>query len=73
MKVKTSKPWPPPGLALPDTIEEIQRGRSVQRGLFARDESREGRIDRLLGTMQGVTKAGTMPPMCRYCAVKKRD
>lgn len=58
------EPWPPLDLALPDTIEEIERGRIKQRSLFTeqRDQSKAGRIARLLATVPGVTPADTLPP-----------
>ena len=50
-KSKTPKPWPPPELALADTIEEIEAGRhgEQQRTLLPPDDSREGRLARLAG------------------------
>ncbi len=41
--------WPPAHLALPDTLEGIERGRIEQRELFGRDDSREGVLARLTG------------------------
>ncbi len=45
------KPWPPKELALPDTIEAIVAGRANQQELLPDpiDDSREGRLTRLLG------------------------
>ena len=48
------EPWPPPHLALPDTIEAIERGRPEPPAVPP-DDSREGRLARLLGTPGIVT------------------
>jgi hypothetical protein len=52
--------WPPLEFCLPnlDRLEEISRGEHVaQQELFPErpDDSREGRLARILGTVQGVT------------------
>jgi len=46
------EPWPPLEYALPSTIEEIEAGRIEQRELFQKppDDSRKGRMRRLLGS-----------------------
>jgi hypothetical protein len=52
------EPWPPAWAALPDTIEAIEAGRpGVQRSLFGPDDSREGRLGRIMGSgiPRGVT------------------
>jgi len=52
-KKKPLDQWPPAELALPDTIEEIERGRRIEhQELFQEppDDSREGRLRRLLAT-----------------------
>ena len=57
----TAEPWPPAEYRLPDTIEEIERGRIVQGGLFPEpvDDTRNGRTQRLLG--QGGLETGHTP------------
>jgi hypothetical protein len=45
-----AEPWPPAELQLPDTIERIEAGRpGGQRSLFGPDDSREGRLARMVG------------------------
>ena len=49
-KGETRGEWIPPELRLPDTIEEIERGRRTQQQgeLSGPDDSREARLERLL-------------------------
>jgi hypothetical protein len=55
------EPWPPAGLRLPDTIEAIEAGRpGVQRSLFGPDDSRGGRLARLLADVPGVVTAADL-------------
>jgi hypothetical protein len=57
--------WPPAEYALPATIEEIEAGRPPEQAdLFGRDENREARLARILGSVPGVTLANklTGPP-----------
>jgi len=55
--------WPPAAYALPSTDEGIEAGRQEQRQLFAPDDSRQGRIARLL-RIGGVTTADAyLPPL----------
>jgi hypothetical protein len=52
-KSKMPEPWPPAEYALPDTIEEIERGRRTpqrQRSLLDQDTLEE-RLERLAGGM----------------------
>ena len=60
-KQRTTAQWPPPELLLPDSIEEIERGRPDrlrQQPLpLAPDNSREARLRRLLGTVPGIVTA----------------
>ena len=76
MKTRTEQrridfePWPPVGLALPDTIKAIEAGRVEQRELLAEqpDDSRQARIARLL-SITGTTTANrlrytTRPARC---------
>jgi hypothetical protein len=47
--LKRTATWPPVEYRLPDSIEQIERGRPCdQRTLFAPDDSRDGRLRRLL-------------------------
>jgi len=59
MNSLTATAWPPAELALPNDLHEIERGRIGQRVLPAEqpDDSRRGRLARLLGTIPGVTTA----------------
>ena len=73
MKTKRRKrmtPWPPAELMLPDSIAEIERGRIAQKELFPPDDSREGRLQRLLADIPGVKRASRLrppKPIMRYC------
>ena len=51
-QTRCSEPWPPPELRLPNTIEEIERGRIDQQRLFPKsvDDTRECRLARLTGS-----------------------
>jgi hypothetical protein len=54
-KTLTRGLWPPPELRLPDSIEAIEAGIPPrQRSLFGRDDSREGRLARILASVPGV-------------------
>lgn len=56
--------WPPAEYALPDldTLERLSQpgGELRQRELFGRDDSREARLQRILGTVPQVTTANTL-------------
>lgn len=56
--------WPPADLRLPDSIEEIERGRIVQSELFVGtpDDSREGRLRRIFKKAPGVRAAHAVEP-----------
>ena len=58
-----AEPWPPADLALPDTIEAIEAGRIAQGELFDEqpDDSRAGRLARILADVPGVTTANKLP------------
>jgi hypothetical protein len=52
--------WIPPALRLPDTIEGIEAGRQEQRSLLPAvvpDDTRQGRLGRLLAAVPGATTA----------------
>ncbi len=53
------EPWPPAEYALPDSSEGIEAGRQGQRRLFveAPDDSRAGRVARILAGVPGVMTA----------------
>ena len=60
--VRVVEPWPPPEYALPDSIAEIEAGRPPQqRLLFEPDDSREERVRRILGSVEGVVTANRLP------------
>jgi hypothetical protein len=55
---QTQNGWIPKQYALPSTTEGIEAGRPAkQRNLFAPDDTRAGRLARILGTVPGVTTA----------------
>jgi hypothetical protein len=55
----TRESWPPVEHALPSTFEAIEAGRIEQQGLFQEppDDSRAGRLARILGSVPGVMTA----------------
>ena len=55
-----AEPWTPVELRLPDTYEQIEAGRPEPEAV-ERDNSREARIERLLGSVPGVTTGDTIP------------
>lgn len=63
-KSRTPEPWPPRDLALPDSIEAIEAGRVEQRRLFDEqpDDSRAGRLARILAGIPGTTTADRLTP-----------
>ena len=57
--------WPPTDLCLPDTIEQIEKGRPEP--TEPRDNSRQARLDRLLGEVPGLKRASRLrPPMPQH-------
>lgn len=60
-RIKTAcSTWPPKELRLPDSVEAIERGRPAkQRSLLQPDDSRAGRIARLL-RIEGVKLGNTI-------------
>ena len=63
-------PWPPAELLLPDSIEEIERGRPPkQQSLFEPDDSREGRVRRLLAKRASRLRP-PMPQHAEDCGVE---
>ena len=55
-RTRCSEPWPPPELRLPDTIEEIERGRPERvRQLDMLHDTPEARRARLTGSPAGET------------------
>ena len=60
-----AEPWPPAELRLPDTDEQIEAGRPET--TEQRDNSRQARLDRLLGEVPGLKRASRlMPPMPQH-------
>ena len=59
MVSKTPEPWPPAEYALPDALDEIEQGRRIQQQLFDEpvDDSRAGRLARILAGVPGVVRA----------------
>jgi hypothetical protein len=73
-RLKASRPndqkpgeWPPAEYALPYTLQEIEQGRIVQGELFAGvpDDSRAGRLQRILAGVPGVVPGDRLPPRSR--------
>ena len=62
VKHNLPEPWPPAAYALPDTTEAIERGRIVQGKLIAErlDDTRAGRLRRILNSVPGVTAAARL-------------
>lgn len=62
---KLTDPWPPIEFSLPnlDRLEEISRGEHVEQPeMFVEpiDDSREGRLRRILGSVQGEVMGNTL-------------
>jgi len=57
-------PWPPAEYALPDALDEIEQGQRTQRELFPEqaDDTRAGRLARILAGVPGVVRADRLPP-----------
>ena len=61
-----AKPWPPVEYRLPDSIRAIEAGRPPkQRELFVPDDTREERLTRILGSIEGVVTADRLPDASR--------
>jgi len=58
------EPWPPMEYRLPDTIARIEVGRPEQQQLMDEpvDDSRAGRLARILAGVPGVVRADRLPP-----------
>jgi hypothetical protein len=60
--------WPPAALALPDTVEEIEAGRPEQRRpLLPPDDSKAGRLARLLGGRLRTHQGGALVAVLVQC------